>query len=47
MIEPSQITYPVRLDDLITAIKNVHDDRSTNSPTPCWLPRPSARSPTI
>jgi ATP-dependent Clp protease ATP-binding subunit ClpA len=26
MIEPSQITAPVRLDDLITAIKNVHDD---------------------
>jgi len=26
MIEPSQITSPVRLDDLITAIKKVHDD---------------------
>ncbi|MCW2555228.1 MAG: clpC [Mycobacterium sp.] len=26
MIEPSQITAPVRLDDLITAIKNVHED---------------------
>jgi ATP-dependent Clp protease ATP-binding subunit ClpA len=26
MIEPSQITNPVRLDDLITAIKNVHED---------------------
>ena len=25
MTEPSQITYPVRLDDLITAIKKVHD----------------------
>jgi len=26
MIEPSQITAPVRLDDLISAIKNVHED---------------------
>jgi ATP-dependent Clp protease ATP-binding subunit ClpA len=26
MIEPNQITAPVRLDDLITAIKNVHED---------------------
>jgi hypothetical protein len=26
MMEPSQITSPVRLDDLITAIKKVHDD---------------------
>jgi hypothetical protein len=26
MVEPSQIANPVRLDDLITAIKNVHDD---------------------
>jgi Clp amino terminal domain, pathogenicity island component len=25
MTEPSQIAYPVRLDDLITAIKKVHD----------------------
>jgi ATP-dependent Clp protease ATP-binding subunit ClpA len=26
MVEPSQIANPVRLDDLITAIKKVHDD---------------------
>jgi ATP-dependent Clp protease ATP-binding subunit ClpA len=26
MVEPSQIAYPVRLDDLITAIKKVHED---------------------
>jgi ATP-dependent Clp protease ATP-binding subunit ClpA len=26
MIEPSPLTSPVRLDDLITAIKNVHED---------------------
>jgi hypothetical protein len=26
MIEPTQITAPVRLDDLITAIKTVHED---------------------
>lgn len=26
MSQPSQITNPVRLDDLITAIKNVHDE---------------------
>jgi len=26
MVEPTQITAPVRLDDLITAIKNVHED---------------------
>src|ERR1700716_2739431 len=26
MIEPSQITAPVRLDDLISAIKTVHED---------------------
>jgi ATP-dependent Clp protease ATP-binding subunit ClpA len=26
MIEPSQIGYPVRLDDLIAAIKKVHDE---------------------
>lgn len=26
MVEPSQITTPIRLDDLITAIKNVHED---------------------
>jgi hypothetical protein len=26
MVEPSQIAYPVRLDDLITAIKTVHED---------------------
>jgi ATP-dependent Clp protease ATP-binding subunit ClpA len=26
MIEPSQITAPIRLDDLITAIKKVHED---------------------
>jgi hypothetical protein len=26
VVEPSQIAYPVRLDDLITAIKKVHED---------------------
>ena len=28
MTEPAKIAHPVRLDDLITAIKKAHDSRS-------------------
>ena len=47
MTEPAKIAYPVRLDDLINVIKQVHTEPSISSPTPCSPPKPSARSPTI
>jgi len=41
MIEPSQITAPIRLDDLISAIKTVHEDPAGTADRCC----PGCRSP--
>ena len=38
MTEPPQITNPVRLDDLIDVIKQVHAEPSSSSPTRCSPP---------
>lgn len=45
MPEPTPTAYPVRLDELINAIKRVHSDVLDQLSDAVWPPSISAKSP--